>query len=183
LVPAREARALAVLVPGMTEPAGDASDPVADEADRAFAFQGAVRLAEAAARPRCLITVDDAQWADPASRILLGRLVRSCDRVCLVAACQPDGGTAAVSAAELFGIPAWLARQIMLGPLPAGAVRALFSAPGLADIIITQTSAAPSLPGNRGHHGTGGPAVHPPGRRRALANRIAGRRGPGPGGR
>jgi tetratricopeptide (TPR) repeat protein len=31
----------------------------------------------------------------------------------------------------------------MLGPLPAGAVRALFSAPGLADIIITQTSAAP----------------------------------------
>ena len=90
--PAREARALAVLVPGMTEAAGDASDPVADEADRAFAFQGAVRLAEAAARPRCLITVDDAQWADPASRILLGRLVRSCDRVCLVAACQPDGG-------------------------------------------------------------------------------------------
>ena len=142
-VPAREARALAVLVPGMAEPAGDAPDPVADEADRAFAFQGAVRLAEAAARPRCLITVDDAQWADPASRILLGRLVRSCDRVCLVAACQPDGGTAAVSAAELFGTPAGLARQIMLGPLPAGAVRALFSDVGLADIIIAQTSAAP----------------------------------------
>jgi predicted ATPase len=127
----------------MAEPSGDVAEPTAEETRHAFAFQGAVRLVEAAARPRCLITVDDAQWADPASRALLGRLARSCDRVCLVATYQPDARRADVSAAELFGVPAGLARHITLGPLPADAVRAFFVDRALADTVITQASAVP----------------------------------------
>ena len=158
-VPAREARALAVLVPGMAEPAGDAPDPVADEADRAFAFQGAVRLAEAAARPRCLITVDDAQWADPASRILLGQagaVVRPGLPGGGMPAGRGDGGRFSGGAFRHPGRagPADHAR-------PAARRRGTGTIqrrrPGRHHHRADQCR---SLPGNRGHHGTGGPAVH-----------------------
>jgi DNA-binding SARP family transcriptional activator len=138
LLPDREARALASLVPGLAAPATSGQD-ILDEDNRAFAFQGAVRLVEAAARPRCLIMVDDLQWADSTSLTLLGLLLRRCDRVSVVAAYQHDEAAAGF-APEAFAMPA---DYVKLGPLPAATIRALFSDPVLAEVILDQADHSP----------------------------------------
>ena len=142
-LPGIEASALASLVPGLTELAGAAPVPAAGEASHASALQGAERLIGAVTRSRCLVVVDDLQWADPASRDLLGRLLRRCDRLSLAAAYQPDGTAARFSAAEAFGIPAALVEQISLGPVPDEALRGLFSDPVLARIIMDAAGSVP----------------------------------------
>ena len=139
LLPDREARALASLVPGLAAPATSGQDILDDEDNRAFAFQGAVRLVEAAARPRCLIMVDDLQWADSTSLTLLGLLLRRADRVSMVAAYQHDEAAAGF-ATETFAMPA---THIKLGPLPADTIRALFSDPVLAEVILDQADHTP----------------------------------------
>jgi tetratricopeptide (TPR) repeat protein len=95
------------------------------------------------ARPRCLVVVDDLQWADPTSRRLLGLLARRCDRLSLVTAYRQDGTSASFSATEMFGIPAAQVTQITLEPLPTDTVRAMFSDPNLAEIVITEADAVP----------------------------------------
>ena len=94
-------------------------------------------------RSRCLVVVDDLHWADPASRDLLGLLLRRCDRLSLAAAYLPGGTAARFSAAEAFGIPAALVEQITLGPLPDEALRGLFSDPVLARIIMDAAGSVP----------------------------------------
>src|ERR1019366_642937 len=139
LLPDQEARALASLVPGLAMPATSGQDILDDEHNRAFAFQGAVRLVEAAARPRCLIMVDDLQWADPASLTLLGLLLRRADRVSMVTAYQQDEAAAGF-APETFAMPA---AHVKLGPLPADTIRALFSDSVLAEVIMQKASHTP----------------------------------------
>jgi DNA-binding SARP family transcriptional activator/tetratricopeptide (TPR) repeat protein len=141
LLPEREAHALASHVPGLAAPATSGQDISGDEDDRAFAFQGAVRLVEAAARPRCLIMVDDLQWADSTSLTLLGLLLRRVDRVSLVAACQQDGP--AGFAPESFALPATHLKLMRLGALPADTIRGLFSDPVLAQVILDQADHTP----------------------------------------
>jgi len=104
--------------------------------------QGAVRLIAAMARPRCLIVVDDLQWADPASLTLLGLLLRRLDGVSLAAAYRADG-TAGVDPAEALGVPAAQMTRITLGPLPAGAIRNLFGDQLLARAILRQAGRTP----------------------------------------
>ena len=144
LLPDQEARALASLVPGLAAPTAPGQDIPASEHDRAFAFQGAVRLVEAAARPRCLITVDDLQWADSASLTLLGLLLRRVDHLGMVTACQQDGP--AGFAPESFALPATHVKLMRLRPLPADSVRGLFSDPVLAQVILDQASRTPLAP-------------------------------------
>ena len=139
LLPDREARALASLVPGLAAPATSGQDILDDEDNRAFAFQGAVRLVEAAARPRCLIMVDDLQWADSTSLTLLGLLLLRVDQVSMVAASQQDEAAAGF-ARETFAMPA---AHVKLGPLPADTIRALFSDPLLAEVILDQADHTP----------------------------------------
>jgi DNA-binding SARP family transcriptional activator len=139
-LPDREARALAIPVPGIA--ALDVPGPDADdEQNRTFAFQGAVRLVEAAARPRCLIVADDLQWADPTSLELLGLLLRRIDQVSMVAAYQQEDPTAMPS--ESFALPARQIRHLPLGPLPADAIRSLFSDGMLAEVILGQAEPTP----------------------------------------
>ena len=139
-LPDREARALAILVPGIAALASPGPD-AGDEQNRAFAFQGAVRLVEAAARPRCLIVADDLQWADPASLELLGLLLRRVNQVSMVAAYQQEDPAAMPP--ESFGLPAEQIRHLPLGPLPADAIRSLISDGMLAEVILGQAEPSP----------------------------------------
>lgn len=139
LLPDREAHALASLIPGLAAPTTSGQDVLDDEYNRAFAFQGAVRLVEAAARPRCLIMVDDLQWADSTSLTLLGLLLRRVDRVSMVAAYQQYEAAAGFTP-ETFATPA---TYVKLGPLPADTIRALFSDPVLAEVILDQADHTP----------------------------------------
>jgi DNA-binding SARP family transcriptional activator/tetratricopeptide (TPR) repeat protein len=137
-----EASALAEAVPGLAVPPGAALGGLDEEARRAFALQGAVRLLAAAARPRCLIVADDLQWADPTSLTLLGLLLRRLDAVSLAAAYRAAGSPGA-GPAEALGLPAAHMTSMTLGPLPARVIRGLFSDPSLAEAIIRQAGRTP----------------------------------------
>ena len=137
-----EARALAEVVPGLAVSPGTAVDGLDEQARRALALQGAVRLLAAAARPRCLIVADDLQWADPTSLTLLGLLLRRLDTVSLTAAYRPDGNPG-VDPAEALGLPASQMTGITLGPLPATVIRGLFGDQLLAEAILRQAGRTP----------------------------------------
>ncbi|MGH3198811.1 MAG: BTAD domain-containing putative transcriptional regulator, partial [Streptosporangiaceae bacterium] len=134
----QEARALAALVPGLAGPAAATAGSLDGQNQRDLASQGAVRLVAAAARPRCLIVVDDLQWADPASLTLLGLILRRVGRASMVTAYQPGGPGTSFPVAETLGIPAEHVAHIRLGPLPAEAIRELCSDPLLAETILEQ---------------------------------------------
>lgn len=141
LLPDREVRALGSLVSGLGGPAIPGRGDLGGEDARLFAFQGAVRLVEAAARPSCLIVVDDLQWADSTSLTLVGLLLRRLDQVSLVAACQQDDPAAMPP--ESFAMPPGQLKHIRLGPLPAATVRSLFGDPALADVIAERADHTP----------------------------------------
>jgi DNA-binding SARP family transcriptional activator/tetratricopeptide (TPR) repeat protein len=140
MLPDWEARALAIRLPGLAALARPGPD-ADDEQNQAFALQGAMRLVEAATRPRCLITVDDLQWADPASVELLRMVLRRTDQVSVVAALQQEPAPAV--ALERFGLPAEQVSHLPLGPLPAEAIRGLFSDTVLAEVILAQGDRTP----------------------------------------
>jgi DNA-binding SARP family transcriptional activator len=137
-----EARALAEVVPGLAVSPGTAVDGLDEQARRALALQGAVRLLATAARPRCLIVADDLQWADPTSLTLLGLLLRRLDTVSLAAAYRPDGNPG-VDPAEALGLPASQMTGITLGPLPGTVIRGLFGDQLLAEAILRQAGRTP----------------------------------------
>jgi DNA-binding SARP family transcriptional activator/tetratricopeptide (TPR) repeat protein len=137
-----EASALAEMVPGLAGLPGAAPGCVDGHARRAFALQGAVRLLASAARPRCLIVADDLQWADPTSLTLLGLVLRRVDGVSLAAAYRA-GGSSGTDPAEALGLPAAQLARITLGPLPARAIRSLFSDRLLAEAIAGQAGRTP----------------------------------------
>jgi DNA-binding SARP family transcriptional activator/tetratricopeptide (TPR) repeat protein len=137
-----EASALADVVPGLAGPPGDVLASLDEQNRRTFGLQGAVRLIAGIAQPRCLLAIDDLQWADPTSLTLLGLLLRRLDGVSLAAAYQPDGNPG-FDPAEALGIPAAQMTGITLGPLPAGVIRGLFSDQLLAEAILRQADRTP----------------------------------------
>lgn len=139
MLPGPEAGALAGLIPDLA-PSAPGPDAVGEH-DRESTVQGAVRLLRAAARPRCLIVADDLQWADPASLELLGQLLSQASQVSMVAAFQTE--QAPTVPPESFRLPAAEVRHLPLGPLPAAAVRRLFSDPDLAEAILEQAGRTP----------------------------------------
>jgi DNA-binding SARP family transcriptional activator len=141
LLPDREVRALDSLIPGLGGPVIPGRGNPGGEHARLFAFQGAVRLVEAAARPSCLVVVDDLQWADSTSLTLLGLLLRRLDQVSMVAAGQQDGPAVAVP--ESFALPPNQLKHIRLGPLPEATVRSLFGDPVLAEVIAERADHTP----------------------------------------
>lgn len=138
-----EAEALAELVLGPALPAAAAARGPAREDRRALTVRAAVRLVEAAARPRCLVVIDNLNWADQESLGLLGRLLRRVDRISVAAAYRPDVPEAGWSAAEALGVPAAEARQLTLGPLSPDAIRGLLADPVLAEMILEQAASTP----------------------------------------
>jgi DNA-binding SARP family transcriptional activator len=137
-----QAAALREVVPGLAGVAGTARSATGGERCRGFALQGAIGLVAAAARPRCLIVIDDLQWADPASLTLLGLLLRRLDGVSLAAACRADAGPG-FDPAEALGMPGDQITALTLGPLPAGLITSLFSDQLLAEAIIRQAGRTP----------------------------------------
>ena len=145
LLPEPEAAALAVAVPGLAGlpnvPAGNDGVPTA-ERTRTLALRAAVRLIAAAAQPRCLIVADDLQWADPASRTLLGLLLRRLDCVGLAAGYRLEAAPGADPAVAL-GLPAGQVAAIALGPLPDELIAGLFGDRRLAAAVARQTAGGP----------------------------------------
>lgn len=137
-----EAAALREVIPGLARVPGTVASALDRETRRAFALQGAVGLAAAAARPRCLIVADDLQWADPTSLTMLGLLLRRLDGVSLAAAYRADGSTE-FDPAEALGIPGKQIAVLTLGPLPASLIRGLFIDQLLAEAIIRQAGRTP----------------------------------------
>jgi len=136
-----EAAALREVVPGLTGVAGTAVSTLDEGTRRALALQGAVGIVSAAGRPRCLIVVDDLQWADPASLTLLGLLLRRLDGVSLVAAYRAEG--TGFDPDEALGVPGNHMTGLTLGPLPASLIRNLFSDQLLAEAIIRPAGRTP----------------------------------------
>ncbi len=105
--------------------AGHADDLVGDRSteDRFRLFDAVTRLLHRAARGRpLLIVLDDAQWADPASLLLLVHLARSLDghRLLVVVNHRDTGTVPAVLVADLPRLPAtW---ELEIRGLPVSAV-------------------------------------------------------------
>ncbi len=88
--------------------------------------------------------LDDLHWADPASLILLGLILRRAGRVSMAAACRPDGPAASLAAAaETLGMPGELVGHITLRPPPAEAIRDLAGDPLPAEVIPGQAGRTP----------------------------------------
>src|ERR1700733_6730204 len=140
---------------------GDAERPaLADDADagrtQRFALFAEVRrrLAEAAAPGGLLLVLDDLQWADQASAVLLADVVRQLRGTpILVVATYRDPGTAGGTSAGLLpGLSADAnTERLDLRGLPAGAVGDLLLAAGLpasdeqAGQVYAQTGGNPFL--------------------------------------
>ena len=137
-----EASALADVVPGLAGPPGAVLASLDEQDRRTFGLRGAVRLIAAMAQPRCLLAIDDLQWADPTSLSLLGLLLRRLDGVSLVTACRPDGNPG-FDPAEALSWPASQMTGITLGPLPAGVIGDLFSDQPVAEAILRQADRTP----------------------------------------
>jgi DNA-binding SARP family transcriptional activator/tetratricopeptide (TPR) repeat protein len=116
------------------------------EGDRkAFTSAAALRLVDALARPRCLIAVDDLQWADDSSLSLLRQLRQRLPGFRLVAAHPgeiPPGGADPVQA--LAGADPALVRWVDLGGLATEALAELSADPVLQAIIVECTDHTPA---------------------------------------
>ncbi|MHB1875459.1 MAG: BTAD domain-containing putative transcriptional regulator [Streptosporangiaceae bacterium] len=145
LLPGPEAAALAEAVPGLAglpnAQVGYADSPAAEQT-RALATRAAVRLIAAVTQPRCLIVVDDLQWADPASLTMLGLLLRRLDGVGLAAGYRPEAAPGADPAAAI-GLPAAQIAAITLRPLPGSLIADLFSDRRLAAAVTSRAARGP----------------------------------------
>src|ERR1019366_6167924 len=113
-----------------------------------------------ASRPAQPLELDDLQWADPASLILLGLILRRAGRVSMVAAYRPDGPAASFAAAETLGMPGEQVGHITLRPQPADAIRALAGDPLPAEVILEQAGCTPLAVTEAVATATGHAAVH-----------------------
>jgi eukaryotic-like serine/threonine-protein kinase len=113
-----------------------ARPPAAPPELRAVAFAALRALFAALARdaPPLLIAIDDLQWGDPDSAVLLAELVHDDAPLplllVLVHRPEDDGGVVARIRAPLPGLAAGDVRAIEVGPLPELEARALIAAAG-----------------------------------------------------
>lgn len=113
-----------------------------------------------ASRPAQPLELDDLHWADPASLILLGLILRRAGRVSMVAAYRPDGPAASFAAAETLGMPGEQVGHITLRPQPADAIRDLAGDPLPAEVILEQAGCTPLAVTEAVATATGHAAVH-----------------------
>ncbi|HEX4433045.1 MAG TPA: BTAD domain-containing putative transcriptional regulator, partial [Frankiaceae bacterium] len=136
LAPALRA-ALASIVPEIEPPPTVSVDPLSR---RAMIFEAAVRLLSA--MPSALVIVDDLQWADPSSLLLLAALTERVPGFGMVLAYRPGevdaGGEVAGFLARLV-----MGAEVRLSALGAAALAELSVDPSLADALRDGTDGTP----------------------------------------
>jgi DNA-binding SARP family transcriptional activator/DNA-binding transcriptional ArsR family regulator len=136
-LPARIRAALADLLPELGDDPGVVLD---GESRRALLLAGGLRVVEAATGDGALLVADDLQWADPSSLALLGSVLARLSRLAAVLAFRPDE-LPAVAVAELRGAREGV--EVVVGPLPVGAVERLVGDEALARAVLAATDGTP----------------------------------------
>ncbi len=135
------ARALAEVIPEIEDLRDVPRLSIDPESRRALALEGAVQMAEASGAR--LVLVDDAQWADPTSLVLLVLLAERTG-IGLVVAYRPEEvGSRTPLADAVEALLRGDARKVSLGPLPPGAVAGLVADRELARVIAEETDGTP----------------------------------------
>ena len=139
-LPARVRAALAELLPELGD-SDDPAEPLDGETRRALLLTGALRVLEAATGAGALLVVDDLQWADPSSVTVLASALARLPRLAAVLALRPDELPPATRS-ELRDLRDGTV-HVVVGPLPAAAIRALVGDPALAQVVQTSTDRTP----------------------------------------
>ncbi|GEC21232.1 hypothetical protein PHY01_35150 [Pseudonocardia hydrocarbonoxydans] len=128
-------------VEGLVPEWGDGTTAAVDgESRRALLLAGGVRVLEAAAGTGALLVVDDLQWADPSSLVLLGSALARLPQLAAVIAFRGDELAPSVMA-ELRGSRP--GDDVVLGPLPVAAVGRMVGDGDLAAAVLGATDGTP----------------------------------------
>ncbi|MCA1844921.1 MAG: AAA family ATPase, partial [Actinobacteria bacterium] len=141
----RTAAALADLLPEIEELRPLPPHAIDPESRRALALAGAARLLSSVATQGLLIAVDDLQWADPTSHLLLGVIARRVPNAALVLSyrpseMEPDGPFPALLD-DLRS--ARVVSEVEIGPFPLTTLEQLVADPLLADSLARHTDGTP----------------------------------------
>jgi class 3 adenylate cyclase/DNA-binding SARP family transcriptional activator/DNA-binding transcriptional ArsR family regulator len=141
----RTAAALADLLPELEELRPLTVAVVDPESRRALAVEGAVRLVSVVAAKGLLVAVDDLQWADPTSIVLLGLIGRRVPAAALALSyrpteVQPEGPLGAFL--EDLGA-ARSVTEVGVGPFSPSILGELVTDPVLAESLARQTDGTP----------------------------------------
>ncbi|GAA1842987.1 hypothetical protein GCM10009836_22990 [Pseudonocardia ailaonensis] len=135
-LPERIREGLATVLPELAVP-GVGLDA---ESRRALLLAGAVRVVGRVTGEGAVLVVDDLQWADPSSVVLLGSVLARVPALAVVLACRPDETDPAV----LDGVTAGrTVRRLVPGPLTAAELTAATAAPELAGTLVAATDGSP----------------------------------------
>jgi DNA-binding SARP family transcriptional activator/DNA-binding transcriptional ArsR family regulator len=145
-LPNRLAESLVDIVPELEELAKISGTAMEPETRRALALEGAVRVVEPFASRGALLLVDDLQWADATSLVLLGLLRRRLSHLGMVMAYRTEEvhGRSAVNALfhefTTLGVPL---QRVSLGPLGPDAIHELVPDEAVADAIVEDGDLTP----------------------------------------
>lgn len=109
------------------------------ESRRAMVLEGALRLLSSL--PDAAILLDDVQWADPSSVLLVGAVLERLPGRAIVLAYRPEELRPGPAAELLRGLSA--AVRIELSGLPVEAIEDLVRAPALATVLAEHTDRTP----------------------------------------
>ncbi|HEY2220706.1 BTAD domain-containing putative transcriptional regulator [Actinomycetospora sp.] len=137
-LPSRVRWALADVLPELD--ATETEEGLDGESRRALILSGGLRILGAATGAGALLVVDDLQWADPSSLLLLASALARLPRLATVLTFRPDEIAASVPA-DLRSIRA--STEIVVGPLPPDAVSRLLRDPGLVAAVLESTDCTP----------------------------------------
>ncbi len=136
-LPVHVRSALAGVVP---EWADGPVPPLEGETRRALLLAGGLRVLEAVTGDGALLVVDDLQWADPSSLVLLGSVLARIPNLAVVLAYRP----AEMPAGALDGLRNCRACvDVELGPLSRVAVDRLMADPDLVEAVCETTDRSP----------------------------------------
>lgn len=145
-LPGRSAQALADLVPEVADLRTVPATPLDVESRRTLLLEGGVHLLEAVAEQGALVAVDDLQWADASSLVLLARAARRLPGVGLLLAFRPEE---APPSGEVAGFLADLTAtgrpvlEVALGSLSQEALAGGVADADLAACLAADTDASP----------------------------------------
>ena len=135
--PARAREALGSILP---EIAPVSSAPLDGESRRSLVLAGGLRILEAATGDGAVLVVDDLQWADPSSVLLLLSALARVRRLGAVVLFRTDELPDGVLDPLRDVRPV---TDVLLGPLPLAAVETLVGDAALARVLVTATDGTP----------------------------------------